>query len=134
MATDGRFDPSIAGCAIAEATGEVNLACTFLTGLGRSLAQGAARTTYQQAAARLCAGAPILVFPKPCTRTASTARWGVSRPQWPALTPRARQRKGGQPAGGSARVVELVNAHEKLREQVAESLRELDNLIGQLEA
>jgi hypothetical protein len=42
--------------------------------------------------------------------------------------------QAGQPAGGSARVVELVNAHEKLREQVAESLRELDSLIGQLEA
>jgi methyl-accepting chemotaxis protein len=38
-----------------------------------------------------------------------------------------------QPAAGSARVVELVNAHEKLREQVAESLREIDDLIGKLE-
>jgi hypothetical protein len=38
-----------------------------------------------------------------------------------------------QPGAGSARVVELVNAHEKLREQVAESLRELDDLIGKLE-
>ena len=38
-----------------------------------------------------------------------------------------------QPAAGSARVVELVNKHEKLREQVAESLRELDDLIGKLE-
>ena len=42
--------------------------------------------------------------------------------------------QAGQPAGGSTRVVELVNAHEKLREQVADSLRELDDLIGQLEA
>ncbi|MDC8753140.1 hypothetical protein OIK40_00620 [Erythrobacter sp. sf7] len=40
---------------------------------------------------------------------------------------------GGQQAAGSARVVELVNAHEKLREQVAESLREIDDLIGKLE-
>jgi predicted translin family RNA/ssDNA-binding protein len=38
-----------------------------------------------------------------------------------------------QPAASSARVVELVNAHEKLREQVSESLRELDDLIGKLE-
>jgi hypothetical protein len=45
----------------------------------------------------------------------------------------AAQAQADQPAGGSARVVELVNAHEKLREQVAECLRELDNLIGQLE-
>lgn len=35
--------------------------------------------------------------------------------------------------GGSARVVELVNMHERLREQVAESLRELDHLLTELE-
>jgi hypothetical protein len=34
---------------------------------------------------------------------------------------------------GSARVIELVNAHEKLREQVAESLRELDDVLARLE-
>lgn len=36
-------------------------------------------------------------------------------------------------AGGSARVIELVNTHEKLREHVAETLRELDDVLGQLE-
>lgn len=36
-------------------------------------------------------------------------------------------------SGGSARVVELVNVHEKLREQVADSLRELDDLLAKLE-
>ena len=42
--------------------------------------------------------------------------------------------KSGAAAGaGSARVVELVNSHEKLREHVAESLRELDDLLGKLE-
>lgn len=35
--------------------------------------------------------------------------------------------------GGSARVMELVNAHEKLREEVAETLTDLDALIGELE-
>lgn len=40
---------------------------------------------------------------------------------------------GAAASGGSARVVELVNAHEKLREQVAESLRELDDLLTKLE-
>lgn len=35
--------------------------------------------------------------------------------------------------GSSARVVELVNVHEKLREQVSESLRELDTLLAALE-
>lgn len=36
-------------------------------------------------------------------------------------------------SGGSSRVMELVNAHEKLREEVADSLRDLDALIGELE-
>jgi hypothetical protein len=40
----------------------------------------------------------------------------------------------GKAGGGSAKVVELVNVHEKLREQVAESLRELDDLLEQLDA
>lgn len=39
----------------------------------------------------------------------------------------------GKGAGASAKVVELVNVHEKLREQVADSLRELDELLAQLE-
>lgn len=38
-----------------------------------------------------------------------------------------------QQAVGSKRVVELVNSHEKLREQVADSIRGLDDLIGKLE-
>jgi hypothetical protein len=43
---------------------------------------------------------------------------------------------GGELRGnaGSAKVVELVNVHERLREQVAESLRELDDLLEQLES
>lgn len=46
----------------------------------------------------------------------------------------ARETAAGAPKqGGTARVVELVNAHEKLREQVAESLRELDEVLEQLE-
>lgn len=39
----------------------------------------------------------------------------------------------GKGGAGPGRVVELVNVHEKLREQVAESLRELDDLLAQLE-
>jgi methyl-accepting chemotaxis protein len=38
-----------------------------------------------------------------------------------------------KPDAGSVKVVELVNAHEKLREQVAESLRELDDVLTKLE-
>lgn len=40
---------------------------------------------------------------------------------------------GDQQAASAKRVVELVNRHEKLREQVAESLCELDDLIGKME-
>lgn len=42
---------------------------------------------------------------------------------------------GGEarPGASSARVVELVNVHERLREQVAESLRELDEILAKLE-
>lgn len=36
--------------------------------------------------------------------------------------------------GGSANVTALVNAHEKLREEVAETMREIDGLIEELEA
>lgn len=36
-------------------------------------------------------------------------------------------------AQSSARVMELVNTHEKLREEVADTLRDLDSLIGELE-
>lgn len=36
--------------------------------------------------------------------------------------------------GGSAKVSALVNAHEKLREEVADTMRELDGLIEDLEA
>ena len=34
---------------------------------------------------------------------------------------------------GSTRVIELVNLHEKLREQVAETLSELDGLLEKLD-
>lgn len=40
---------------------------------------------------------------------------------------------GTKAAVGSARVVELVNSHEKLREHVADTLRDLDDLLGKLE-
>lgn len=40
---------------------------------------------------------------------------------------------GNEGAAASARVVELINSHERLREEVAEALRDLDALIGQIE-
>ena len=39
-----------------------------------------------------------------------------------------------QDEASSARVMELVNRHEKLREEVADSLRDLDSLIEDLES
>lgn len=37
------------------------------------------------------------------------------------------------PAAPSAKVIELINTHEKLREDVADTMREIDTLIEQLE-
>lgn len=44
----------------------------------------------------------------------------------------AREQAGRQPSS-SQRVIELVNTHERLREQVADTLRDLDGLIAGLE-
>jgi ribosomal protein L12E/L44/L45/RPP1/RPP2 len=44
----------------------------------------------------------------------------------------ARAAAGGAPEA-PARVVELINTHEKLREEVTETLRDLDALIEQME-
>lgn len=47
---------------------------------------------------------------------------------------RASADMGGSPGNaGSARVLELVNAHEKLREEVADTIGEIDALIEELE-
>ncbi len=45
------------------------------------------------------------------------------------------QSRKSEPAdnAGSARVMALVNAHEKLREEVAETISEIDALIEDLE-
>ncbi len=39
----------------------------------------------------------------------------------------------GKDGSGSARVMTLINAHEKLREEVVDTLRELDAIIEDLE-
>jgi hypothetical protein len=39
----------------------------------------------------------------------------------------------GAPGADTAKVAELVGLHEKLRAQVSESLRELDDLLAHLE-
>ena len=50
-----------------------------------------------------------------------------------AAEERAAQPGASQGAATSARVVELINTHEKLREEVADTLRDLDRLIAQIE-
>lgn len=128
MATGGRFDPSIAGCAIAEAAGEVNLACNARGGSGADdLSTGRAKALR----ARAYLGISIPMHEDRIDSALGRIEVAMARI---AAAREAGSAQAGQPAGGSARVVELVNAHEKLREHVADSLRELDDLIGQLEA
>lgn len=51
-----------------------------------------------------------------------------------ALARIAAAREGGGTAPAQpAKVVELINQHEKLREEVADTLRDLDLLIEQIE-
>jgi hypothetical protein len=123
----GRFDPSIAGCAIAEATGEVNLACTPVRQpAAHDLSTGAPKTLRRRANLGKLPDMHEDRIDNALGRIeAAMARIAAAR--------EAALAQAGQQPGGSARVVELVNAHEKLREQVAESLRELDDLIGKLE-
>ena len=47
---------------------------------------------------------------------------------------RASAPAGTQDPASSARVMALVNSHEKLREEVVDTMRELDVLIAELEA
>jgi hypothetical protein len=90
--------------------------------------------TYQQPAASLCLSIALLVSLAPMT----AARIAHAMTRIEAALARietARDTLGSASAksNGSAKVVELVNAHEKLREQVAESLRELDDVLAKLE-
>jgi hypothetical protein len=131
MAADGRFDPSIAGCAIAEQQGQVNLARTA----GAALSAAASAPTYQQTGPSLCVRASILIFlhPMNADRIAramerietAMERIGRVRDTLPGTSSAAE--------AAAPRVAELVNSHERLREQVAESLRELDDLLAKLE-
>lgn len=91
--------------------------------------------SYQQPAPRLCVRSILLVSLIPMTADRITT--ALSRIE-AALTriDAAREAEAhaeSKAANGSARVVELVNVHERLREQVAESLRELDDLLAKLE-
>ncbi len=96
-------------------------------------AQRARSPTYQQAAPRLCVGRILLVsVPRMSAEriTAALARIEAAAARIEAAREAEAESKA---AGASARVIELVNVHEKLREQVADSLRELDDLLAKLE-
>lgn len=113
--------------AIAEGTGEVNHVHAPRKPCGTS-------NIYQQPCPSLCAPCAVLVS----TIAMSADRIATALARIEAATARidsVRDIVAGveSAAGGSARVVELVNVHEKLREQVAESLRELDDLLARLE-
>jgi hypothetical protein len=94
----------------------------------------AARVTYQQPRPSLCLSTALLV--SHATMTAARLAHAMTRIEAAlARIEAARETlaSAGAKGPGSAKVVELVNAHEKLREQVAESLRELDDVLANLE-
>ncbi|WP_416831662.1 MAG: hypothetical protein ACMUJI_01285 [Erythrobacter sp.] len=62
------------------------------------------------------------------------ARIGSAMERIDAARARIEASKGEAAASpGSSRVMELVNAHERLREEVADTIGELDALIEELE-
>lgn len=87
--------------------------------------------TYQQPAPSLCA--PCILLVSVARMAADRITAALARIEAALTRIDAAREAEGRAAGGSARVVELVNVHEKLREQVAESLRELDDLLTKLE-
>ena len=111
--------------AIAERLGKVNTTHSKLVHI-----------TYQQPRPNLCVLTPILIFRRPMGESridralarinAAVSRIDTAREAAPsAASPDITQ---------SARVMELVNAHEKLREEVSDTLRELDAVIEDLES
>ena len=103
----------------------------------------AVHITYQQRRPNLFVPPPILVvepamgesrIEKALARIdAAVARIDTARTDVLAAHAAKAEPASDAQANGSARVSELVNRHEKLREEVAETLRELDSLIEELE-
>ncbi len=57
----------------------------------------------------------------------------TANPPAPAPDDTPSEAAAADEAANSARVMTLVNNHEKLREEVADTLRELDGVIAELE-
>ena len=99
-------------------------------------ARASSPTTYQQPRPSLCARCAILIsINRMNADRIETAlqRIEAAMARIDAARDSAAAASSAKAANGSARVIGLVNAHEKLREQVAESLRELDDLLAKLE-
>ncbi|UAB77014.1 hypothetical protein INR77_09180 [Erythrobacter sp. SCSIO 43205] len=64
---------------------------------------------------------------------AAMARIDAARLDINASAKLSEETAASKEGAGSARVMALVNAHEKLREEVADTLSELDTLIEELE-
>lgn len=95
--------------------------------------------TYQQAYANLCAGLAILVsgiIMADSRIEQALARIEAALGRMDAAHARVLAqdtvRSPNGDGSGSARVMTLVNSHEKLREEVADTLRDLDALIEEL--
>ena len=131
-AQDARDSAPVAvGSAIAEPKGEVNRACAK----HRSSSLAKATPFYQQPCPNLCVPCVLLVLV--CVMDADRIATALARIE-AAITRIDAARVAdaaieSKAAAGPARVVELVNVHERLREQVAESLRELDDILIKLE-
>lgn len=127
---DSDSSPAALALAIAEATGEVNLA-RGISPLRRSCGgAGLASDTYQQPRPNLCAPCVLLISTRAMTAeriAAALARIEQAMTRIDAAAGRAAG--GGAGTGGAA----VSEAHEKLRARVSESLRELDDLLAQLE-
>ncbi len=65
--------------------------------------------------------------------SAAMERIDAARAQMEASSPASADQQEADPAA-SQRVLALVNAHEKLREEVADTIGQIDSLIEELEA
>ena len=64
--------------------------------------------------------------------SAAMERIDTARAEIASAPPSSHSTDAGE-TGGSARVMALVNAHEKLREEVADTIGQIDTLIEELE-
>ncbi len=97
----------------------------------------AGETIYQQEHPRLCEMAQSWYFPNMSAGRIehAMARITAAMERIDAARPSDNSQSATPPdsKAGSAKVLALVNAHEKLREEVADTIGEIDALIEELE-